>query len=197
MRLRAPLIAAFSIAILALAVPYASAAQGSFTLRSPAVKEGGALPAAYTCDGAGSTLPLTWVNPPKGTKSFALAMHHLPPDGVAHWYWVAWDIPSTTRSIAANAKGFGKLGGNSVNANVGYTPPCSKGPGDKTYTYTLYALSKSANLGAASSASVTRDALLSAIEPITLGKAVLNVTYARPASAATDAEPSSPPAPRS
>ena len=131
MRLRAPLIAACSIPLLALALPHASAAQGSFALRSPAVQ------------------------------------------------------------------GFGELGGNSVNPSIGYTPPCSKGPGDKTYTYTLYSLSKSANLGAASSASVTRDALLSAIKPITLGKAVLNVTYAGPASAGTDAEPSSPPAPRS
>ena len=197
MRIRAARVAACAITVLAFTLAHESAAQGSFTLRSPAVKEGAALPSAYTCDGAGSTLPLKWTNPPKGTKSFALVMHHLPPDGVAHWYWIAWDIPSATRSISTNAKDFGKLGGNSVNSSIGYTPPCSKGPGDKIYTYTLYALSKSASLGATSSASVTRNTLLSAIEPITLGKAVLNVTYARPLGAPTDAEPPRPPAPRS
>ncbi|CAB4859714.1 unannotated protein [freshwater metagenome] len=197
MRLRSPLIAACSLALLALFIPHANAVQGAFTLKSPVVTEAGALPAAYTCDGAGSTLPLKWTNPPKGTKSYALVMHHVPPEGVAHWYWVAWDIPSTTTQLAVNAKNFGKLGGNSVNRNIGYTPPCSKGPGDKTYTYTLYALSKSAGLGSTSTATVSRDTLLAAIAPITLGKAVLNVTYSRPSSAATDTQSSSAPAPRS
>ena len=45
-----------------------------FTLSSPEVIEGGALPAEYTCDGVSATLPLTWLGAPPETKSFAVIM---------------------------------------------------------------------------------------------------------------------------
>ena len=48
-----------------------------FTLTSPVVKDGGALPIEFTGDGAGVSLPLAWHNVPKGTVSLALVMHHL------------------------------------------------------------------------------------------------------------------------
>jgi phosphatidylethanolamine-binding protein (PEBP) family uncharacterized protein len=65
-----------------------------FTLSSPAVTEGGALPAEYTCDGASATLPLTWSGAPAGTRSYAVIMHHVAGPGDTHWYWVLYDIPA-------------------------------------------------------------------------------------------------------
>lgn len=171
-------VAAATLAVTWTAVS-ASSTAGAFTLTSPAVAADGRLPATYTCDGTSATMPLKWTHVPKGTKSFALAMHTIPPEGVPHYYWVAWDIPAKKRSITENAVGFGQIGGNSINPTIGYAPPCSKGPGDKTYTVTVYALSTSAGLGT-SSASVSRDDLLQAISGITLGKAELNVVYSRP-----------------
>lgn len=159
--------------------PASSASSTPFTVTSPAVGVDGRLPATYTCDGIAATMPLRWSHVPKGTKSFALTMYTVPPDGVPHYYWVAWDIPARKRSLPQNAVGFGQIGGNSVNPDLGYAPPCSQGPGDKEYTVTVFALSRSANLGA-SSASVTRDDLLRAVSGITLGKAELHVYYARP-----------------
>ena len=169
------------------------AASKKFQLTSPVVKEKGMLAAEYTCDGVSATPELRWSNPPKGSKSFALLISHIPPTGpggaeTPHWYWIVWDIPATSKSLPKNNTSIGKMGGNSVNRDIGYAPPCSKGPGEKLYTYTLYVLSKSANLGDVSSASVTRETLLKAISKITLGKAVLNVKYTRP-EGATDGPP--------
>ncbi|MES2695065.1 MAG: YHYH protein, partial [Verrucomicrobiota bacterium] len=53
----------------------------AFMLRSPAVKEDGVLPVDFTGDGASASPPLEWSGVPGGTKSYALIMHHLDPEG--------------------------------------------------------------------------------------------------------------------
>ena len=150
----------------------------SFALSSPVVVEGGQLPARFTCDGTANTLPLTWSNEPSGTQTFAVVMHTVAPDAI-HWYWLVWDIPATIHNLPENMTGIGTLGSNSVNSKGGYSPPCSQGPGSKTYTYTVYALSAAPQLSGPA-ISVTRDALLKAISDRTLASAKLNVTYSRP-----------------
>ena len=151
---------------------------GSFTLTSPDVSEGGALPKEFTCDGASATLPLAWSGAPAGTKSFAVIMHHIPGPGDSHWYWVLYNIPADVTSLEKNTTGIGTLGTNSVNPKLEYAPPCSKGPGLKVYTYTVYALSAEPHFSVPAS-QVSRDVLLDAIKDITLASAVLNVTYTR------------------
>jgi phosphatidylethanolamine-binding protein (PEBP) family uncharacterized protein len=70
------------------------------------------------------------------------------------------------------------LGTNSVNDRTEYSPPCSKGPGAKDYTYTIYALASTPELTVASD-DVDRDTLLAAIADRTLGSATLNIVYSR------------------
>lgn len=65
-----------------------------------------------------------------------------------------------------------------MNGEAQYAPPCSKGPGEKVYTYTVYALSAEPQLSVPAS-EVTRDVLLEAIQDIVLASAALNVTYTR------------------
>lgn len=117
------------------------AAAEPFVLTSPEVADGGDLPRAYTGDGEAATLPLAWSGVPAGTTCFALVMHHLDPEGRTKWYWVLYRIPATIPFLPRNAPGIGILGSNSINHRIGYAPPHSKGPGPKTYVYTLYALS--------------------------------------------------------
>jgi phosphatidylethanolamine-binding protein (PEBP) family uncharacterized protein len=105
-------------------------------------------------------------------------MHHVAGPGDTHWYWVLYDIPANVTSLAKNSAGIGTLGTNSVNGNTAYTPPCSKGPGPKIYTYTVYALSAQPQLSVPAS-QVSREVLLEAIQDITLASAELNVTYTR------------------
>jgi phosphatidylethanolamine-binding protein (PEBP) family uncharacterized protein len=155
-----------------------TSSNGIFILTSSDVTEGGALPKEFTCDGASATLPLVWSGTPTGTKSFAVAMHHVPGPGDTHWYWVLYNIPADVTSLKKNSTGIGILGNNSVNSETKYAPPCSKGPGEKIYTYTVYALSAEPQFSVSAS-DVTRDVLLDAIQNITLASASLNVTYSR------------------
>jgi Raf kinase inhibitor-like YbhB/YbcL family protein len=161
----------------AAAIAGVSGADG-FTLTSPDVKEFGMLPAEYTCDGAANTLALSWSGAPAGTKSFAVIMHHVASPTDIHWYWVVYDIPADITSLPKNMTGIGILGSNSVNDKQAYTPPCSKGPGPKTYTYTVYALSAQPQLSVPTN-KVTRTVLLDAIRDITLASAEFHVTYTR------------------
>jgi phosphatidylethanolamine-binding protein (PEBP) family uncharacterized protein len=149
-----------------------------FTLRSPEVIEGGMLPKDYTCDGSRATLPLEWSGESASTQSFALVMYTLPNPKESHWYWVLYNIPSSVHSLIKNVTGVGTLGNNSVNGRTEYAPPCSKGPGAKQYTYTIYALSALPQFSVPA-VKVSRDVLLSAIKDITLASAELNVYYSR------------------
>ncbi|MCX5684544.1 MAG: SUMF1/EgtB/PvdO family nonheme iron enzyme, partial [Planctomycetota bacterium] len=151
---------------------------GSFVLRSPEVAAGGTLPAEFTGDGASATLPLEWSGAPDGTKSYAVIMHHVAPD-MTKWYWILYNIPADVRSLPKNVKGVGTLGTNSVNDRTEYAPPHSKGPGPKTYIYTIYALSAPPQITAAPER-VNREVLLAAMKDRTLGSAELQVVYTRP-----------------
>lgn len=150
----------------------------NFVLSSPEVIDGGMLPREYTCDGSSATLPLEWSGMPTGTKSLALVMYTIPGPNESHWYWVLYDIPPDTQSLAKNVSGIGTLGNNSVNGKTAYSPPCSKGPGAKKYTYTIYALSAPPQFSV-SPDKVSRDVLLSFIKDRTIASAELNVYYSR------------------
>ncbi len=174
--------------LLALSLPGAVLAQeekgagksgtaSGFSLTSPVVDDGGQLPVEFTGDGAGATLPLEWSGAPKGTKSFALIMHHIAPDKTK-WYWIIYNIPAKVKKLSRNVKGVGILGNNSVNGRREYAPPHSKGPGAKKYVYTLYALSGEPELSV-KPAAVNREVLLSAMKKLILGKAEMSVIYER------------------
>ena len=140
--------------------------------------DGGQLPKEYTGDGASSTLPLEWSGAPAATRSFAVIMHHLPPEGSAKWYWLLYNLPANTQSLPKNVKDVGTIGNNSVNGRTEYAPPHSKGPGAKTYVYTVYALSAPVKLDVRPS-EVSRDVLLAAIKDKILASAELSVVYTR------------------
>ncbi|MCY2992502.1 MAG: SUMF1/EgtB/PvdO family nonheme iron enzyme [Planctomycetota bacterium] len=151
--------------------------RSGFVLRSPEVTDGGSLPKDFTGDGSAATLPLEWNGAPAGTRSFAVLMHHVAPDGIK-WYWVLYNIPADVTSLPKNVKGIGTLGNNSVNRDLAYAPPRSKGPGEKKYTVTVYALSAAPKI-AVPLDEVSRDVLLSAMQGLILASAELNVIYTR------------------
>ena len=154
------------------------AGASTFKLTSPDVTDGGNLPMEYTCDGKRASLPLNWSSAPTGTKSYAIIMHHVASPTDIHWYWVMYDIPPDVTSLVKNSSGVGLLGINSVNKKNEYTPPCSKGPGPKMYTYTVYALSEDPSFSVPATG-INRDVLLEAIQNITLDSAELHVSYSR------------------
>jgi phosphatidylethanolamine-binding protein (PEBP) family uncharacterized protein len=154
----------------------------AFSLSSPVAAEGGALPAEYTCDGPGSTLALSWANAPVGTKEFAVLMTTVAADGLTKYNWVLYGIPAAKTALAKDSYGVGTVGQGSDGPTLAYQSPCSQGLGSKVYTYTVYALSASPNL-VANTGAVQGAALATALAAVTLGKASLNVSYNRLATA--------------
>ena len=118
-----------------------------------------------------------WSGAPAGTKSYALLMHHLDPEGVTKSYWILYNIPANVTSLPKNVQGVGSLGA-SFKGVVGYEPPHSKGPGAKTYVLTLYALSAPPEVTGPPER-VTYDVILAAIKGKVLASADLSVIYSR------------------
>ncbi len=160
------------------ATPATASPAAGFALLCPALGTDGQLPVEFTGDGRGVSPPLEWQGAPAGTRSFALVMDHLDPEGKTKWYWTLYNIPADAHALPADSSGIGILGNNGVNRRVGYAPPHSKGPGMKSYTLTLYALSQPLDL-AAPPDKVSRDVLLAALKNVTLGTAVCRVHYSR------------------
>jgi Raf kinase inhibitor-like YbhB/YbcL family protein len=150
--------------------------KSGFQLTSSAVVEGGLLPKEFTCDGKSISPPIAWLKAPADTKSFAIVMQHFAGPGDVHWYWVVHHIPSISHEIAADDKTIGITGGNSSSPDAVYGPPCSKGPGPKRYSITIYALSAEPTMA---QGAISRAELLDAIKDITLDHARLNFIYMR------------------
>ena len=159
---------------------------GNFSLRSPGVTEGAALPIEFTGDGEGSSPSIEWKGAPAGTKSFAVVMDHLAPGNEMKCYWTIWDIPPEVTSLPKNSRNVGTLG-TGFRGRQGYEPPHSQGPGLKTYTIHVYALATMPRIDKPTS-EVTREVLLTAIKDSILDSADLNVTYTKPGGVVGDAK---------
>lgn len=130
-----------------------------FQLSSPDFKQGDMLPAQFIanalgCKGGNVSPALQWVNPPEGTKSFALMVHDpdAPTGGAGIWHWVVVNIPASASSLeqgAGTADG-AKLPAGSrqvtndyagLTGSAGWGGPCPPvGAKPHNYNFTLYAL---------------------------------------------------------
>ena len=151
-----------------------------FSLKSTAFVDGGALPGQYTCDGTGGMLsaspPLAWSGAPSGTVEFALTITTLALDGTKY-NWVLLHIPASVTSLAQGTT-VGTAGVSTDGPDLRYYPPCSSGPGEKSYTFTLYALSGTPKFSVPES-QVTGTILTGTISPLVIGTSQVNVTYTR------------------
>lgn len=124
-------------------------AQESFTLTSPAFKDGGTLPADLKCTrdgGEGLSPPLNWISTPDNTKGLAIVMHHYPRGtsvGVdaPSQYWLLWNIPADSTGLErGNSSSIGTEGSDKDGRQTGYTSPCSPSGQQHEYVITVYAL---------------------------------------------------------
>jgi phosphatidylethanolamine-binding protein (PEBP) family uncharacterized protein len=153
-------------------------AAASLVLTSAAFVDGGTMAATYTCDAQGVSPPLAWSGVPAGTAELALLMSTEARDG-RKWNWVLHTIPTTKTAIAEGTKDVGIAGLTSDGPLLQYYPPCSQGPGAKSYTFTVYALSAKPTLPSAAN-QVTGAVVEAAVANLTLAKASLTVSYTRP-----------------
>lgn len=104
---------------------------------------------SYGCKGENRSPELHWVNPPAGTKSFAITMFDMDaPTGSGFWHWVMIDIPAGVTLLKRGAGNpdsglapSGSLQRINDTGQMGYLGPCpGEGEGSHRYLITVYAL---------------------------------------------------------
>ena len=108
-------------------------------LTSDAFRDGEAIPAQYTCDGADRTPALHWGEPPRGTRSFALVIDDPDAPSGTFRHWGVYDVPSSARSMGGGQR----IGTEVTNdfGKTGYGGPCPpEGHGTHHYHFKLFAL---------------------------------------------------------
>lgn len=182
--------AALAFVLASSQVAAAEPASKLFKLSSPAFADDATLPLKYAggtlCGkdsrGGNTSPPLVWVNPPAGTKSFALVM--IDPDGrrgLGSVHWVAYNIPASRTGLQDGEGGAPPPAditpGKNSRGTAGYTGPCGP-PVDAPHHYIIDVLALDLALGALA-AGLDRDQLLQAIAGHSLGPASLVVRYRR------------------
>jgi hypothetical protein len=111
----------------------------TFSLSSSAFPPGGTIPRRHSCDGADRSPPLTWSQPPAGTRSLALVVDD--PDAPAgrFTHWLAWGIDPSVGGLAEGQAA--PLEGRNDFGTVGYRGPCPpRGHGRHRYRFRLHAV---------------------------------------------------------
>lgn len=170
------LLATAMIACTQESAPTAQGATGMTVSSASAVS--GTMPLAHTCDGDGTSPPISWTGAPAGTVQYALLLSTAAPGGVTKYNWVLYGIPGATTSVVAGGT-VGTVGFADDGGGLGYAAPCSQGPGLKQYTITVYALSAPPTLTGLSPSQVTGTALRAALTPVTLASGTLTLGVTR------------------
>ncbi|MYV73042.1 YbhB/YbcL family Raf kinase inhibitor-like protein [Streptomyces sp. SID1046] len=117
-----------------------------FTVTSPDVRDGEALPAdtwadAFGCTGDNRQIRLSWSGAPEATRSYAITMFDPDaPTGAGFWHWLVWDIPGGHTNVDPQLPA-GAITGTGDSGKAGYLGPCPPSD-DLTHHYeiTVYAL---------------------------------------------------------
>ncbi|MDE2270819.1 MAG: YbhB/YbcL family Raf kinase inhibitor-like protein [Xanthomonadaceae bacterium] len=162
-----------------------ASAAPAFTLDSPTLHAGAAMPLANVyreCGGGNQSPALRWHHPPPGTKSYAVTMYD--PDAAGgFWHWIAFDIAVGAHGLNAGAgtPHSGNAPGDTEQlrndfGDAGYSGPCPPPGKPHRYVITAYALDVP-ELGIV--AHFDRKAALAAIRKHALAQASLTVVWGR------------------
>ena len=160
-----------------------AAAETPLILTSPDLKNGGKLQIDNTCEGKGTSPALAWSGGSSKIVSYVIIMDTVPgplrpgeADIGNHYYLTVYNIPATIKAMPAAATNIGTLGQNFQGKKIGYTPPCSQGPGVKIYNIYLYGISENITL---KNSEATEENLLAAINGKVISSSSISVSYER------------------
>ena len=152
----------------------------SINLTSTAFTDGSTIPKQYTGDGADTSPPLHWSEPPKTTQSLALICDD--PDAPrGTWvHWVLFNLPGDLRELKEamptdNVLANGAKQGKNDFGNVGYGGPAPPPGKPHRYFFKLYALDAVLDLPAG----VSKDQVLAAMKGHVGGDGQLVGKYGR------------------
>jgi len=131
---------------------HAVAIDASFTIFSPAFREGGMIPAKHTCDGKSLSPRLEWRGVPEGTRALALIVEDPDAPSGMFVHWVLLNISPKRKGLEEGAKPVvdlrrseAQVSGNNGAGRKGYTGPCPPS-GTHRYVFRLFALDRALDL---------------------------------------------------
>jgi Raf kinase inhibitor-like YbhB/YbcL family protein len=153
----------------------------SIELSSTAYTEGGDIPRQHTGDGPDTSPPLSWSDPPAGTRSLALICDDPDAPRKTWVHWVIYNLPADLRRLeagvpAAEALPNGARQGKNDFGKPGYGGPAPPRGKPHRYFFRLYALDAPPDLPAGA----TSAQLLAAMAGHILDEGQLMGRYGRP-----------------
>ena len=152
-------------------------APGTIQFTTPTFDNGGPIPAANTCDGAGTPPTIAWRALPPGSVELVLIVEDPDASDGTFTHWTAWGIAAATGAGLAPNGQFpaGVKEGKNSAGKLGWTPPCPpKGDAAHKYTFAFYALPKGLALEPGATPEQVRATLKDA-----LGRGTFTGTYKR------------------
>lgn len=149
----------------------------TLTVSSPAFGAGGAIPEAFTCDGADVSPPLNVSGVPDGAGGLALLVSDPDAPSGTFDHWLAWNRPPNATTIPRNASGQGFQGVEGTNdfGNRGWDGPCPPEGEEHRYVFRSYALDGDLDL----EPSADGDDLRQALKGRALAQGALVALYGR------------------
>ena len=149
-------------------------------LTSAAFQGGQPIPRQYTGDGRNLSPPLTWRDPPAGTRSLALICEDPDAPRGTFTHWVAFNLPAESRELGEGVPAEptlpnGTVQGTNDFGRAGYGGPKPPPGKPHRYVFQLYALDRPLDVPPGA----TKAQLLVAMKGHILGEAQLQGTYAR------------------
>jgi Raf kinase inhibitor-like YbhB/YbcL family protein len=153
----------------------------SFSLNSPSFKNGERIPVLYTCDGKNISPAMSWINPPKAAKSFALIVDDLDAPSGEFIHWILFNIPKSTTHLSEGVPNKATLEDGAMQCRtssnrLGYSGPCPPPGPAHNYRFRIFALDR---MLVDLQAGVSKESIMDAIGNSVLGKAELTGIYSR------------------
>jgi Raf kinase inhibitor-like YbhB/YbcL family protein len=115
-----------------------------------AFADGARIPRMYTADGENVSPPLTWGEPPAGTKSFALVCDDPDSQSGGFVHWLVWNMKADRRALEENVPKVAEPAefrqGQNGFGNIGYGGPRPPPGNAHRYVFHLYALDSALDL---------------------------------------------------
>ncbi len=128
----------------------------SMAVSSPAFAAGGVMPRRFTCAGEDVSPPLAWSGVPAGTVEVAVVVDDPDAPGGIFVQWVVAGIDPAATGLAAGALPPGARQGRNSAGRAAWSGPCPPAGSSHHYRFTVYALTRRADVGGAGAQAAVR-----------------------------------------